>query len=325
MSKHTAPLRLAAGHHHFDHRVAVFCGQEFGWFEDDSIGGVSVVATGHDGKSLEGLLAGEFDLLLDVSPASLLPLHVRGDEMVILGSLAQGVNQILIGVPGMKDMSDMRGKRISVVENGTGVDWKPLRIILRRFGIDPDSDVSIVPKAPFPIFSRARGVLDSGQADARMLLHTERATVEEAGYPILFDFKADYPDDFPQRTIVTTRKFYEANKERIEAFLVALLRGYRYTRHKPNFDRVMEITKTHFSDEHLGFPPGIPENYFINGFDHMPADADMSLSSLQRAIDEEVIEGAIPARVDASSIADLDPIHRAAALLDAQYGRGGYE
>jgi len=322
MDKQAAPLRLAAGHHHFDHRVAVFCGMEFGWF--DEVGGVTVTATGHDGKSLEGLLAGEFDLLLDVSPSSLLPLHVGGQEMIILGSLAQGVNQILIGTPGMAEMADMRGKRISVVENGTGVDWKPLRIILRRFGIDPDADVSLVPKAPFPIFSRARGVLERGEADARMLLHTERATVETAGFPVLFDFKSDYPDDFPQRTIVTTRAFYEANRERVDAFLVALVRGYRYVRDKPNFDRVMEITKTHFSDEHLGFPPGIPDNYFVNGFDHMPADADMTLESLQRAIDEEVIEGAIPARIEATSLADLGPIHRAAEILDARYGAGAY-
>lgn len=324
MGNTMGPLRVAAGHHHFDHRVAVFCGLEFNWFDGADVGGVTVTATGHDGNSLDGLLAGRFDLLLDVAPDSILRVHVGGESLVILGSVAQGVNQILIGVPGLKSIADIPGKRISVVENGTGVDWKPLRILLRRSGVDPDRDVSLVPRAPFPVFAQARVVLDRGDADARMLLHTERPIVEAAGYPILFDFHADYPSDFPQRTIVTTRAFYEANRERIDSFMEVLVRGYRYVRDKSNFGRVMEITRGHFSDSHLGFPPGIPENYFINGFDHMPADADMSLESLQRAIDEEVIDGAIAKAVPASQLADLTSIRRAAAALDARFGPGRY-
>ncbi len=320
------PLRLSAGHHHFDHRAAPFIALTHGWFDAESVGPVTVAASGADDHTVAALYAGTVDIGLDISPAKVLHDHLAGGDLVIVGAMANGVGQVLTAVPGLATVDDLRGRRIHVVEQGTGVDWHPLRILLRRHGIDPDHDVTLVYGAPYPLFQNADRAFTDGVADARMLLHAEAPKLRAAGYPVLFDFLAEYPVDYPQRCIVTTRRFVDQQAERLTAFLRAMIRGYRFLRDESVYPRAMDIVREHMGDDPgLGFPPGITDHFLGShyfGFKQMPPDGGVSAPSLQRFIDEEVLEGRIPPGLKAASVHDNTPA--AAALNDvaARFGTG---
>lgn len=319
-------LRLAAGHRHFDHRAAPICATELGYFQSEAMEAPSVEATGEDDNTIARLRDGSIDIALDISPAKVLSQPADLD-MVIIGSMCNGIGQVLTGIPGLMRVEDLRGKRIHVVEQGSGVDWHPLRLLLRQRGINPDRDVQLVYKAPYPLFQNGRKALEAGIADARMLLHAEVPHIVAAGFPVLYDFLAAYPADYPQRMIVTTRRFLTRDPERIEPFLRVIVRGYRYLRDPANYQDAMKILRARITDPGLGFPPGITD-HFLNdhyfGFKQMPANGGTSMESLQRYIDEEVSEGRIATTLRAGDVMDDTLVRRAAATIDQRHGIGTY-
>lgn len=312
-------LRVSAGHRHFDHRAAPFCAIELGLFARHGLVAVDVQATGEDDRTVAALRDGTIDIGLDISPAKVLADHLAGGSLVIVGSMANGVGQVLTGVKSLTSVEDLRGKRINVVENGTGVDWHPLRILLRKRGIDPDRDVALVPHAPYPLFRNAQATFERGEADARMVLHAESANIRAAGYPVLFDFMQEYPTDYPQRVIVATRAFAAAHRDTLEAFLRAMIEAYRFLRDPANYAHAMAIVRRHVTDPGLGFPAGITDHFLSThyfGFKQMPHDGGVSAPSLQRYIDEEALEGRVPASLRAAAVLDAAPAQAAARAVD---------
>ena len=319
------PLRVSAGHRHFDHRAAPFVAVAHGWFREEGLDDPVIAASGEDDLTVAGLLDGRIDVGLDISPAKVLANHLAGGQLVIIGSMANGVGQVLTGVPSLRSVDDLRGKRIHVVERGSGVDWHPLRLLLRRHAIDPDQDVILVPHAPYPLWKNALPVFEAGVADARMLLHVEAPNIRASGYPILFDFTQEYPADYPQRTIVTTREILGRQPDRLAAFLRAMTRAYRFLRDEARYPQSMDIVRRFVTDAGLGFPPGISEHFMGShyfGFKQMPHDGGVSAASLQRYIDEEVMEGRIPAGLAAKAVLASDLVQHAAAEIDRRYGLG---
>ena len=321
----TEPLRVSAGHRHFDHRAAPFVAIEHGWFAEEGLGEVQVAASGEDDRTIAALSAGRIDVGLDISPAKVLHDHQAGGSLVIVGAMCSGVGQVLVGTPGLHSVEDLRGRRIHAVEQGSGVDWHPLRILLRRRGIDPDRDVTLVPNAPYPLFKNARPVFEQGVADARMLLHAELPHIRAAGYPVLFDFTREYPADYPQRTIVTTRAILAQRAGELSGFLRAMIRGYRFLRDEAQYRRSMEIVRKYVTDEGLGFPPGITDHFMSAhyfGFKQMPHDGGVSADSLQRYIDEEALEGRVPPGLRAGAVLDAELAQGAAREIGRRYGAG---
>jgi NitT/TauT family transport system substrate-binding protein len=314
----TSVLRLAVGHKHFSHRVAPACAIEKGYFADEGIE-ISLTVTGNDDNTVEALRAGSVDLGLDLSPAKVLREHVAGVELVLVGAMVNGVHQVLVGAKSLRSIEDLRGKRINVVENGTGVDWHPLRLLLRRRGIDPDQDVTLVPRAPYPLFENARRTFENNEADARMILHVEQRNALDAGYPVLFDFLGEYPEGFPQRSIVTTRPFLGNDTERVRAFLRAMIRAYRFLREESNYPEVMAIVRKHVKEENLGLPPALSDDFLKKpyfAFRQMPADVSFSEEGLQRYVDEEAAEGRLSETIRAADVCDLSLVRDAAREVD---------
>lgn len=319
---HSSILRLAAGHTHYDHRLAPFLAIERGWFADEGIADVSVIATGEDDHTVEGLLAGTVDIGLDISPAKIIEANAAGHDLCIIGSMQNGVRQVLTSIPEITSVEELRGRRIHVVEQGTGVDWHPLRILLRKNGMDPDRDVATVYNAPFPAFINADKAFKDGVCDARMMLFKEAPALREAGYSILHDFTTDYPSEYPQRTIVVTRRFINEHAETVDGFMRAIIRAYRFMADGTNFDACIEVVDRNIHEENYGFPPGYPTGFHRGWGFKRPADGSMDPDGLRRYIEEEVLEGHVaPGLVD-TDISDLTIARRATDEVNGKFGSG---
>lgn len=319
------PLRIAAGHKHYDHRLGPFLALERGYFADEGMGVEWIRATGEDDYTVEGMLAGEIDVGLDISPAKIIDAHLAGHDLCIIGSMQNGVRQVLTSLPEITSVAELRGRRIHVVEQGTGVDWHPLRILLRKHGMDPDRDVTAVYNAPFPAFANADAAFKSGVADARMMLMKEAPALREAGYAILHDFNADYPSEYPQRVIVVSRQAIQDNPEKVEGFMRAIIRAYRFMARSENFDACMDVVDRNIHDENYGFPPSYPHQFHRGWGFKRPADGSMDADGLQRFIDEEVLEGRAQPGLKKHDISDLSIAHRATENVNARFGENAYE
>lgn len=325
MSDFPFPLRIAAGHKHYDHRLGPFLALERGWFAQEGIESARIWATGEDDHTVAGMLAGEIDIALDISPAKIIEAHLNGADLCIIGSMQNGVRQVLVAKPEITSVAELRGKRIHVVEQGSGVDWHPLRILLRKSGMDPDKDVVTVYNAPFPAFANADAAFKADLCDARMMLIKEAPALREAGYSILHDFTQDYPAEYPQRTIVVSRAFIEKYPEIVDGFMRALIRAYRFMADGTNYDACMDVVNRNIHDENLGFPPGYPLSFHRGWGFKRPADGGMCEGGIQRFIDEEVLEGRNGAGLVEADIADHSIARRATAAIDAAYGPGRWE
>lgn len=311
-------FRIAAGHRHYDHRLGPFLAIERGWFAEAGLSGpISVVATGEDDHTVEGLINGEVDLALDISPAKIIEAVADGHDLLILGSMQNGVRQVLVALPEIASVEELRGRRIHLVEQGSGVDWHPLRILLRKHGMDPDKDVIPVYGAPFPAFANADAAFRSGICDARMMLIKEVPALRAAGYRILHDFSTDYPAEYPQRCIVVRRATLESRTKEVEAALCGIVRAYRFMADGKNFDACMEVVNRNIHDENLGFPSGYPVEFHRGWGFKRPADGGMAPGSLIRYIDEEILEGRAVKNMVPEDIADLTVMPRAILPLDS--------
>jgi ABC-type nitrate/sulfonate/bicarbonate transport system substrate-binding protein len=319
-------LRLGVGHKHFPHRVAPACAIEKGFFATERIE-ATITVTGQDDNTVSGLRDGSLDIALDVSPAKVLAAHATDPGLVLIGAMVNGIHQVLVAAKTVETVEQLRGKRINVVESGTGVDWHPLRLFLRRRGIDPERDVTLVYKAPYPLFENARRTFENDEADARMILHSERDKAIDAGYPVLHDFLTEYPMDYPQRSIVTTRAFLDHASDRVQGFLRAMIRAYRFLREEANYPEVMTIVRKHVKEPNLGLPPSFNEDSLKKpylGFRQMPPDVSFSVAGLQRYIDDEKATGRLKGDIHAADVSDLRPVQAAAHEVNERFGAVEY-
>ena len=104
-----------------------------------------------------------------------------------------------------------------------------------------------------------------------------------------------------------------------------MIRSYRFLRDEAQYGRAMAIVRKHVTDAGLGFPPGITDHFMSShyfGFKQMPHDGGVSASSLQRYINEEAMEGRLPAAIRAAAVLDPAPAEHAAQAVSARYGAG---
>ncbi len=322
----TTPLRLAVGHRHFSHRTAPICARELGFFAEAGVGDVDIVVTGDDQATVEKLVAGEVDIALDLAPLVVMEQKAAGRDLVILGAMVNGLGFVLIGNKGIDSLEALRGRRVQVVENGGAIDERQFRVLLTRNGMDADRDVTLVRRAPYPLFRNARAAFENGDCDARMVLYGEVPEVRAAGYPILFDFFKDYPAGYPQRSIVVLPSLLNAEPERMQGFLRAMVRAYRFMRDDRNYEQVIGLMRQHIAEPNLGMPSHMPADFLDKpyfAFKQSPADGSISLEGLQLYIDERS-DSAAAKGARAETFVVLEPMRAAAEAVDRAYGAGEY-
>jgi len=189
-------------------------------------------------------------------------------------------------------MEDLRGKTIGVTVLGGGVDLIT-RYLLTQYGLDPDTDVNIVPTgAPgTPQIS----ALKTGQVDAVVVgdISYEVIANDEVGAELLIDYaSAQLPEGMQQPGLVTAamQSYAAENPEIIEAYIAALDDTNEWMSDPENFKRVDEIAREYLE----ALDPEIVTasmHYFIdNGL-----TGAYTCDDLDKGIDVAVATGLAPA------------------------------
>lgn len=155
---------------------------------------------------------------------------VSGKPLISLANVVKD-NGLRLGVrkdSGISSPADLRGKRASIwfINNEA-----QLFSLLGQFGLDPDSDVEVVPQR-----WDLSQLLNREVEAFSLMSYNELLQLEREGFPRedlrLFDYR-DYGLGFPGQSLFTSREYAAENPEVCRRFVEASLRGWSFTAEHP--------------------------------------------------------------------------------------------
>lgn len=245
------------------------------------------------GGSLQ-MTQGDTDVLIGSAAAS-------GEPLLFLGTY-RGKEYRLLGVgPGIDTVEDLVGGNVS----GGSLDDRNtflMRLVLTELGIDPESDVEIVPlegNSDARLQALIAGQLQGGSIFPR---HVEQ--LEAAGGKVLYQEIFDVP----QEGIAVMGPFLEENRRSVVAFLTANLRARQYIYEDP--EGVQDSVIALMREE--GFE--IPEEFealFPIEVEQISADGGFEADEMDEFIAQAIELEAAPPDTDWRAHIDLGPLWEA--------------
>ena len=200
------------------------------------------------GNVMQQLLAGNGDIG-NVGTANVAEAVEQGHEIRAIGNVNYG-SVFSLTVPEDSDIqtpADLAGRRVGISELSGG-EVPVVRGIISNAGLDPDSDVELVPIGEGTAL--AVRALEEGQVDAVGGSVNDIVAIEVQG----LDLRALDPGDLsgvPALPLVATQEYIDANPEAVEGFLRAVARGaeFGHTNQEETLDILREVTPEWFTDE----------------------------------------------------------------------------
>jgi NitT/TauT family transport system substrate-binding protein len=208
-------------------QVIPWIAKEAGIFAKHGIDADVILLTGSP-RLMQTLLAGDIDYSLG-GTSSVLRARFRGGDPVIVAGTTNFTGQRLLMRPdsSLKSIQDLRGKTVGVTQYGSQGDTF-LRDALKRAGLKPDGDVSILQMGGTPQVAAAliAGKIDAGVSgeSSLLLIHQGRAK----GLPGGSAKEMNIPG--VGATLNVTRRFLARDREGITRFLRAYVEGIHYFR-----------------------------------------------------------------------------------------------
>ena len=324
---------LATGHAHAFHRVSALGDIENGYFRDEGVPEVELRATGEDSLTVEGLKSGEIDFGLDVRSGLISEENSKGEKVYIIAGMLNYLDCTFFGGPEIESITDLRGKKIGVIEKGGGRDRPWISMVLRKAGIDPVKEITWVTDAGYGSLSIQGPRIDRGDFQAsRLSGHHKRPElfekVRQAGYNILAERSETHPDGLPDRVVATTGRMLTEHPQIVKSVLKGIVRGYRFARDEKNAEKIREMYLTQDWGKE-GFGWGKFDEALLDGMVRssrlLPPDGSISQSGLDALIEEYKALGRLPSDFTKQKVLRLDPLKMAVRELEAKFGPEGYK
>ena len=196
------------------------------------------------------LIAGETPMI-QLGGNGTIQAALQGADTVNVQTLVPIIPQSLVVSADIKSTEDLKGKRLGVSRFGALSDLI-IRHYLRKFGLDPAKDVTIVQVGGIPelLAAMKAGAISGGSLSPPVLTAAKKAGFRELG-----DFESlDYK--YPAVAIATTRGFIQRQRSTALNFLRAEIEGIHAIRTQKNF--AMNVLKKYMR---ISDPDIIEEGY----------------------------------------------------------------
>jgi NitT/TauT family transport system substrate-binding protein len=168
------------------------------------------------GTAMQALLAGEVPIIPSLAGPTVIQAALGGGDAVAIGAINNTVAFYLMTIPEIRDVADLRGKRLGISRFGSASD-SAARFALPKWSLRPDEDVAIVQVGGIPEIIAA---MQSGAVHGGVLSSPTDIRARQVGFVELADLGA-IGIDYPQTAIGTTRAYLRANEDLIRRFLRA--------------------------------------------------------------------------------------------------------
>jgi NitT/TauT family transport system substrate-binding protein len=182
----------------------------------------------------QAALSGEVKISVSSGPATIAS-RSQGADTIIVGACVNTLPYSIVAAKGIAKWEQLKGKKIAISRFGSGTDTA-VRLVLKKFGLDPVKDVMIVQLGTQP--SRVQA-LAAGAIDATIISPPLDITAKKQGYQILVNI-AELGIPYPQQIIETTDRFIREDPRTVRNFLKGFIEGVRYAgTHKEETKKVM--------------------------------------------------------------------------------------
>src|SRR5579885_982329 len=164
----------------------------------------------------------------------------NGDtELVFIGGVSNKIRAQLFAQPEVRGVADLRGRAVGSTSPGATLSLTLIEA-LRRYGLDPNQDVSILYLREQP--GVLAGLTGGGAAAGLLALPFSRQARNQ-GYRLLFD-TADMDIDMLGQAITTTRGLLEREPDLARRFLMGYVDAIQFGRqHRaPTVDTIMRLS-----------------------------------------------------------------------------------
>ena len=186
--------------------------------------------------ALQSLMAKELFIQLTAGPAASRAWARGAKEITFIGAVGNRLDYVIVAIPSVRSANDLRGKRVGVSQLGASPDFIA-RLGLRRLGLNPEKDVTIIPiGSPGERWS----ALTAGQVQASLFQTPFTLRARKAGYVTLLDFATQ---DFPYiiSGVLTTRSYIRSDRETVMNFMRGLADGMDFYRDEKNREAVIRF------------------------------------------------------------------------------------
>jgi NitT/TauT family transport system substrate-binding protein len=192
-----------------------YIGKDSGIFLDNGIDAdIQYIAST---QSITALIAGQVDVSLGAG-SDVLSAVAGGADLVTVAVPSPTYPFIFEAAPGINSASDLKGKKVGVSSVGSSSDIAT-RVALRKLGLDPDKDVSIV--AVGSAQERTAAAL-AGAIQGAVSLVPDNLVLEERGWKPLFNL-VDLKLPAVQNAVTFDRKFFTTRREVAQRFIDAMV------------------------------------------------------------------------------------------------------
>jgi NitT/TauT family transport system substrate-binding protein len=182
---------------------------------------VLLVGMGTGSVSLRALIAKDLEIA-SLSGSGLVQAALQGADTVILSALINGFIFKVFGAPEIATPAQLKGKKLGVSRYGATSDFA-VRLALKKWGLNPDRDVSILQVGTSQDTVRA---MQTKMLDAGVLSGTSSLVARKAGFRELGDL-AELGLHYPMAPLGTTKSYLQKNEAVVKEFMLAYIEGIR--------------------------------------------------------------------------------------------------
>jgi len=199
-------------------QMALWFAKEGGYYEKNGFN-VEVISIPGSSLALQAMLSGELPVI-QAGGAGPIQTALAGADTVIIATIAKRFSWWIFSQPNITRMEELKGKVFGVTRFGTQSDLAS-RLALRRYGIDPERDVTMIQTGgpSETVAAMAAGKIHASAITAPATLQARRLKLKE----ILDLSKLDL--DYHVNGLVTTRRFIKTNEDTVRRFVRAYIEG----------------------------------------------------------------------------------------------------
>jgi NitT/TauT family transport system substrate-binding protein len=189
--------------------------------------------------NVAALLSGDLDFALVAGPASV-AATLEGADVAVLMSFMNTMDHAFFAAPAIKTPAEVKAKKIGISRPGSSDDYG-VRILLRKWNLDPDKDVALLTIGGQPTRLSA---MQAGRIDASLFQLPTTAHARKEGFNELA-FLGDLGFEYLGTAAVATRSMMQKKPDLVQRFVKAFVEGIAYlkTNKEASIKSIAKFTK----------------------------------------------------------------------------------
>lgn len=199
-------------------QMSLWLAKEGNYYEKQGLN-VEVISIPGSSLAIQAMLSGELPII-QAGGTGPIQVNLSGTDAVIIATIAKKFTWWIFSQPSIQRMEDLKGKIFGTTRFGTQSDLAS-RIALRRYGIDPDHDITMVQTGgpAETLAAIVAGKIHAAAVSPPATLQAKKLKLRE-----LLDLsKLDV--EYHVNGLVTTRRFIKSNEDVVRRFLKAYIEG----------------------------------------------------------------------------------------------------